>query len=609
MSLRGAPRALKGRGGVADPGCLRGVARETPPCRRARRALEVVRHAVHSSSGGLREEEEEEESRRKASRTAGTSAMDRRGTSLESPRSIQRRIARCQTLSEAFGLLEAHSTFLDDVHVASLYNRVSDLLRRSSRQQSSAEALEHLSELVKLRLSSMNTRSLSTVANACGKLRGRDRAAADAVGVLAHVRGRANASLPDFSCVDLENVLWAHGKLGLRLHPEELDSWYTRLAEDCPGRLSEKSLVSLLYTCQRQRYRPPGAVASVLASEIARLAPAMTPKALANLLSSLAHLRSDEMLEPVKLVTALLSRDLEASAERGAGGATAMNLRNVANVLWSFAELQFYPQGRVLDCLDRRVLRLLGEGDGGALALNTYLRACHKLARRPNEMLLESSLEVVSEGLRKVAAAEGAAGDMDMLAQTCRLVKSLAMLNFEVPAGYLSSLERCLVLEGLDHVTAHDSLWTFATAGHAAGGEYKSMATVFVEEGAVGLKRGSLCRMLWSITMLGIPLKDSGLPERVLCWVEENSGWTSHSFGLLLWAMREQGREAGEVLLRRAKEHVRVNWDAMTPTEILYSVEVLGEELGAEDAAWLVPALQRARTFVLSSEEEEEGGL
>ena len=115
------------------------------------------------------------------------------------------------------------------------------------------------------------------MANACGKLRGRDRAAADAVGVLAHVRGRANASLPDFSCVDLENVLWAHGKLGLRLHPEELDSWYTRLAEDCPGRLSEKSLVSLLYTCQRQRYRPPGAVASVLASEIARLAPATVP--------------------------------------------------------------------------------------------------------------------------------------------------------------------------------------------------------------------------------------------------------------------------------------------------------------------------------------------
>ena len=29
----------------------------------------------------------------------------------------------------------------------------------------------------------------------------------------------------------------------------------------------------------------------------------------------------DEMLEPVKLVTALLSRDLEASAEGGAGGA------------------------------------------------------------------------------------------------------------------------------------------------------------------------------------------------------------------------------------------------------------------------------------------------
>ncbi|QDZ20880.1 hypothetical protein HOP50_04g34070 [Chloropicon primus] len=515
-----------------------------------------------------------------------------RRVTAHSPRNIQGRIARSQSVGSCLEIVEVYSTFLDDVHVSSLYNKVADLRRGRKGGGVGREALEHLSELVKLRLPSMNTRSLSTVANACGKMGNFEGwCVDDAVCILGHVRARVNASLGDFTAVDIENVLWAHGKLGIRLHPEELDSWYCRLSETV-GDLPVKSVVSLLYTCQRQRYRPPPAVMSALGRAAEALVPEMSLKCLTNVLSSLAHLQSDEMQDSVFAVTASISRELEKS-----GGRSSMNLRNAANVLWSFAELQYYPPDKVLRLLDGKVLALLQSERGGAFVLNTYLRACHKLARKPHEGILEASLAVISEGFL-------AGSGRDVLRQTCRLIKSLIMLNFEVPVAYLTSLEKSLVAtEGaLDHVTVHDSLWAFATSGYSIGGEYESRATRYVEDHAFdGLKRGALCRMIWSMTILRVPLKDSSLLDGIAACLSEDANWVSHSFGLLLWAMRDQGCEVDPAALRRAKAHTSMNWDSMTPTEILYSMDVLSsvDLVDASDGAWLTPALQRARTFVI----------
>ena len=532
------------------------------------------------------------------------------------PRSTQRAIGKAQTVRACLELVEAHSTFLDDVHVASLFNRVADLRRFGAGAPAGAAeeaSLGHLIELVKLRLPSMNPRSLSTVANACGKLsfaEGESHHDRAAVHILGLIRARVNASLTDFTALDLENVVWAHGKHKVRVSPEELDVWFWRLGEtiEC---LSTRGLVSLLYTLQVLRYRPHSEVLAALGRATALHAPAMSLRDLANVLSSLAHLRRSrscalELTQPTAAVTRAISDKLEAARDKSArsgGRGPGLNLRNIANLLWSFALLQCYPEEEVLVLLDELAAPLMGSREATPLVVNTYLRASHKLARKPADRVLESALALVGKTL----------GEGD-LKQACRLVKSLVMLNFEVPRDYLGAMEAGLVAAsgegegavavGLDPVTMHDALWALATAGFEISPDYRELALRFAEEKAETFRTGPGCRIFWSMAMLGIPLDDEsegpgGLISRMGMW--EDGRRVSHSVGLLLWAMRSQKMLVRSDHLERAKAHVERNWDVMTPTEILCLVDVLFGEgaIDADDADWIANALNRARTVVI----------
>ena len=559
----------------------------------------------------------------------------RRGTEIEeeeedisdvseiSPKRIQKKIERAQTLGECLDLVDMYSTFLDGIHVASLYNKVADFVsgerRRRRRgvelegegeeeeeERRREESLAHLGELVKLRLPWMNSRSLSVVANACGKLMQKQKQKRMSEEILGHIRHRVNAQLAGFTSRDLENIFWAHGKLRVRLSVEEMDAWLDRLSLGA-DQMSAKSLVNLLYTCQRLRYRPQPGVMAVLAGCIAENhVSSMGLMSLINVLSSFAHLQKDasaEIVDCINLVTSSITARLEHhSTSSGSGSTATLNLRNVANVIWSFAELQYYPPERVLHLLDRSAAPLI-EKEGNPLVLNTYLRACHRLARKPSLDVLEGALAVTEKSflsMHKSFRRREEGGGGGGLRETSRLIKSLIMLSYEVPQDYLSSLEKGLCEAGFDAVSLHDSLWSFATSGHKVGDDFRTKAVRFFERNAEEIRIGPLCRIFWSMTLLDVSLEDPEVMDRIVALYWQEGRKTSHSVGLLLWAMRTQGFDVDEEMLRRAKDHARRNWDLMTPTEILYMIDVLSSCEGLlEDEAWLQSALTRARTFVI----------
>jgi hypothetical protein len=559
--------------------------------------------------------------------------------SAVSPRRLQSMISRAQTVEACLDVVKVYSKFLDDVHVASLYNRVAEL-KRAKRGGGGGggddgvselvfnETFKHLVELVKLHLRSMNPRSLSTVANACGKLKH-----CDCDIILSHIRHRVNNSaggssgLRDFSAKDLENIIWAHGKLKLRLPEGELDEWLGRLSENTET-LNARSLTQLLYSCQRLRYKPGGDTMATMAALIQSHAPKMSLKALANVLSSLAHLQSLQMVDSIELLTTCISQRFEEIAEEeeeelmtsshrkhrksiSHSGGGRFNLRNIANVLWSFAELQHYPPEKLLDTLDQ-VAAPLVEAEGNPLVLNTYLRACHKLARKPRGEILEGTLVVISKTFETTFPRRG--GDFSNeeeggeeeakagadLRETCRLIKSVIMLNQEVPREQLGDLERGLCDLGFDDVTLHDALWSFGTSRFGVSEDFKGRAMDYFEANIQRFRTGAYCRILWSLTILDICLRDQA-PMLLERFGGEAQLKISHSTGLLLWAMKGHGCAVPKKILDGTKRHCSLNWDSMTPTEILYTIDILShyDMVDATDATWMQPALNRARTFVI----------
>jgi hypothetical protein len=65
--------------------------------------------------------------------------------------------------------------------------------------------------------------------------------------------------------------------------------------------------------------------------------------------------------------------------------------------------------------------------------------------------------------------------------------------------------------------------------------------------------------------------------------------------------MKGHGCAVPKKILDGTKRHCSLNWDSMTPTEILYTIDILShyDMVDATDATWMQPALNRARTFVI----------
>ena len=384
------------------------------------------------------------------------------------PRRIQRKLRASETPEACLEVASLYHVFLDDVHAATAYGRVAELALRARAPGAEAarlvsdERFVALGGLVKQRLHTMGPRSLSTVANACAKLRH-----ADCDVILSCIRTKVTASPWRFSPLDIENVLWAHAKLRLGLPGPEVDLWLAEIARR-PTHLTSKAAVNLLYACQRLTHPPPPDVLDML---LAALRPdAMRLIDLINALSSLAHL-ADRLATPrghsaLSAVLGGIEERLEAGSEDA-----YVSLLNLGNLVWSLSRMPHLASPRLLASVDALLcVRAQHSTREQARTLTTVLLAFHRFGWLPSQQTVAALEPLVWAALGMSPSPRGGAGGLRARA---KLLRACALLDLEVPSATLGEIETMVMLTS-DNKVFSDVARSFGRLRYVPGEGFKA---------------------------------------------------------------------------------------------------------------------------------------
>lgn len=492
------------------------------------------------------------------------------------PKRIQHKIGAVKTADACLDIVDVYAKFLDDVHVSSLYNKVADfcLSKQIDKEAlTSDERFKALGRLVKRRLHSMDSRSLSTVSNACGKLQH-----CDCDIILSFIREKVNGNIGQFSVRDLENIVWAHAKLKLWLPSAELDMWFLHISHKLRNRDS-KYASKLLYSCQKLHYKPTESTLAVLLQPIEDNMAELSPVDLIHVLCSLAHFRYPSSLPTVELITRRIENKLE--IEMGKHRKVKCNMLNISNMLWSYSKMNFHPGSKLLALTDSLVSTFT-TAKVKPYEISTYLRACSKLSWCPADDILASLLPLMEASL-----------DSSEVKDTVGLLKSMAMLNVRPPERALNKLQDQLLhsIKLSESKLLEDSLWVFAKMHYPINEMLEEQTLQILERQCSNIRASSLCRMTWSLAILNTNLDDLLLDHIVQTWDNE-CATSCHSAGLLLWSCKMNNFEVDPEIHLRISNHLKYNNHAMTSGEVLFAIDSLPKYLIERDEPWFFEAIQ-----------------